>query len=63
METMTQSRAVPVASPESPCDATDMWMPEEPGDQRSADNIQQWREYLPADCISRMIDMGWDITT
>ena len=30
---------------------------------RSEQNILQWMEYLPEDCIRTMIDMGWDITT
>ncbi len=31
--------------------------------RRSEDNILKWLKYLPEDCISRMIDMEWDITT
>jgi hypothetical protein len=26
-------------------------------------NILQWAEYLPEDCIQKMIEMGWDVTT
>jgi hypothetical protein len=26
-------------------------------------NILRWKEYLPEDCIARMIQMKWDITT
>jgi hypothetical protein len=29
----------------------------------SENNILQWMEYLPEDCIRTMILMGWDITT
>jgi hypothetical protein len=32
-------------------------------DKRSAGNIEQWRSYLPEDCVSTMIKMGWDQTT
>ena len=31
--------------------------------RRSEDNILQWMKYLPEDCINRMIQMGWDVTT
>jgi hypothetical protein len=30
---------------------------------RSEANILKWMEYLPEDCIARMIQMKWDITT
>jgi hypothetical protein len=30
---------------------------------RSEENILRWMEYLPDDCICRMIEMKWDITT
>jgi hypothetical protein len=30
---------------------------------RSANNIRQWRSYLPEDCITTMIQMGWDLST
>jgi hypothetical protein len=30
---------------------------------RSEKNILRWQAYLPQDCIERMIEMGWDITT
>lgn len=30
---------------------------------RSEDNILRWMAYLPEDCITTMIAMGWDITT
>jgi hypothetical protein len=30
---------------------------------RSEKNILQWMTYLPEDCIRRMIQMGWDVTT
>ncbi len=30
---------------------------------RSENNILQWAEYLPEDCIQKMIEMGWDVTT
>jgi hypothetical protein len=32
-------------------------------DARSENNIFEWMSYLPEDCIKRMIQMGWDITT
>ena len=31
--------------------------------RRSEDNILKWMTYLPEDCINRMIEMEWDITT
>lgn len=31
--------------------------------RRSEANILNWMEYLPEDCIRRMIEMEWDITT
>jgi hypothetical protein len=31
--------------------------------RRSESNILQWMKYLPEDCITRMIEMGWDVTT
>jgi hypothetical protein len=30
---------------------------------RSEQNILQWMQYLPTDCVKTMIRMGWDITT
>jgi hypothetical protein len=30
---------------------------------RSDSNILRWKEYLPEDCITRMIAMKWDLTT
>jgi hypothetical protein len=30
---------------------------------RSKENILRWMAYLPAGCISTMIQMGWDVTT
>jgi hypothetical protein len=30
---------------------------------RSEENILQWMQYLPADCIHTMIRMGWDVST
>jgi hypothetical protein len=31
--------------------------------RRSESNILQWMKYLPEDCINRMIEMQWDVTT
>jgi len=31
--------------------------------RRSESNILQWMKYLPEDCINRMIELGWDVTT
>ena len=31
--------------------------------RRSENNILKWMTYLPEDCITRMIEMKWDITT
>ncbi len=31
--------------------------------RRSEANILQWTTYLPIDCIRKMIEMGWDLTT
>jgi hypothetical protein len=30
---------------------------------RSDTNILQWQEYLPEDCVRKMIEMKWDVTT
>jgi len=30
---------------------------------RAALNVATWREYLPSECIRKMIQMGWDYTT
>jgi hypothetical protein len=30
---------------------------------RSERNILQWMKYLPEDCVARMIELGWDVTT
>ena len=30
---------------------------------RSESNILRWMDYLPEDCIKKMIEMEWDITT
>jgi hypothetical protein len=30
---------------------------------RLESNIAQWMKYLPQDCINRMIEMRWDLTT
>jgi hypothetical protein len=30
---------------------------------RSENNILEWMSYLPEDCIRRMIEMKWDLTT
>jgi hypothetical protein len=29
----------------------------------SEENILQWMQYLPTDCVKAMIRMGWDIST
>jgi hypothetical protein len=29
----------------------------------SENNLRQWREYLPEECIAQMVHMGWDIST
>jgi hypothetical protein len=29
----------------------------------SEENILAWMQYLPQDCIERMIHLGWDIST
>ena len=29
----------------------------------SEQNILQWKEYLPQDCIETMIRLGWDCST
>jgi hypothetical protein len=31
--------------------------------KRSEDNILEWMEYLPEDCIKTMIAMEWDLST
>jgi hypothetical protein len=30
---------------------------------RSEKNVSQWMSYLPEECVTSMIEMGWDITT
>ena len=30
---------------------------------RSNENILRWKEYLPEECIRRMIQLKWDVTT
>jgi len=30
---------------------------------RAANNVRQWRSYLPEDCVNTMIQMGWDLST
>jgi hypothetical protein len=32
-------------------------------DLRSARNIANWSNYLPADCVDAMVSLGWDRTT
>jgi hypothetical protein len=40
----------------------DAWMPD--AEERHAGNkILEWFSYLPDDCVSTMIDMGWDVST
>jgi hypothetical protein len=63
METNTQSRAVLVESPAASSDSADAWVADAAQIARSENNILQWMEYLPEECIARMIEMGWDITT
>jgi hypothetical protein len=31
--------------------------------RHSESNILQWAKYLPEDCINKMIEMRWDVTT
>jgi hypothetical protein len=31
--------------------------------QRAVANIRAWRSYLPEECVSRMIDDGWQWST
>jgi hypothetical protein len=31
--------------------------------RRSEGNTLQWMKYLPEDCINKMIEMEWDVTT
>jgi hypothetical protein len=63
METNTQARAVLVESPAASSNSADVWAADEAQIARSENNILQWMEYLPEDCIARMIEMGWDVTT
>jgi hypothetical protein len=30
---------------------------------RAAANIKEWQRYLPADCVSTMLRLGWHLTT
>jgi hypothetical protein len=30
---------------------------------RSASNVREWRNYLPEECVTTMIQMGWDVST
>jgi hypothetical protein len=32
-------------------------------ESKPAENIRLWRTYLPDDCITTMINMGWDQST
>jgi hypothetical protein len=63
METNTLARAAFVESPASSPNCADVWESDEAQNARSEANILRWMEYLPEDCIARMIEMGWDITT
>jgi hypothetical protein len=63
MQTNTLTRAVLVESPAASSNSADIWVADETQDARSKNNIQLWMEYLPEDCIARMIEMGWDVTT
>ena len=31
--------------------------------RRSAENIDSWQAYLPANCIETMVRLGWDHST
>jgi hypothetical protein len=31
--------------------------------KRSVQNILEWNDYLPANCVRTMVRMGWDYTT
>jgi hypothetical protein len=49
---------------ESGLGETTVSLPVLPQDEvRAAENIAQWQSYLPADCVDRMIEMGWHVTT
>jgi hypothetical protein len=50
--TVTLIAPAPIESAVSPADI-----------ERSEQNILQWMQYLPTDCVKTMIRMGWDITT
>jgi hypothetical protein len=45
----------PAAPAESALSAADI--------AHSEENILQWMQYLPTDCVKAMIRMGWDLTT
>jgi hypothetical protein len=66
MATYTQAlqRVFNVVPEESADNASPIDVPPNDSDgARSANNILQWRTYLPEDCIQTMIHMGWDVTT
>jgi hypothetical protein len=65
MQTNTQVRqseffdsAIESSQSESPLDQT-----VDANAIRSENNILAWMAYLPEDCIRRMIEMEWDVTT
>jgi hypothetical protein len=32
-------------------------------EDRTSKNIAEWSTYLPADCVTRMVSLGWGHTT
>jgi hypothetical protein len=65
MKTDTQTARSAAFKPLSdPSDASTFDGPVDPETiGRSDENILRWREYLPEECIRRMIQLKWDVTT
>jgi hypothetical protein len=40
----------------------DAWIVEIDG-RHLRNNILEWMSYLPDDCVKKMIEMGWDVST
>ena len=65
MKTATQVRQseTAVASMGSRDDSLAGRCSADPDAIRSENNILAWMAYLPNDCIKRMIELKWDLTT
>jgi hypothetical protein len=64
----TNSHVFPTAFVRYPMELSDLPLPFQAVSPaalaaRSEKNVSQWTSYLPAECVTAMIEMGWDITT